>query len=226
MAHFRPDLQKHALPPVHESVNVWPPIAGEIRRVFAALAPAGHYVALRIGFLFPQLEVNALPSDWVDRYRREGYMPQDPLMRWLHANEGVARWSAIGLDDPRGVLPDAARYGLRFGLVMALCEPGPDPRRSLASFARADREFTCAEIAAIQDRFTRFATAARPPAVLTPAEVEALSMVRDGLLIKEIAVMLGVTEGAIKQRLKGARLKLGAKTGSQAVSVAAATGMI
>ena len=51
-------------------------------------------------------------------------------------------------------------------------------------------------------------------------------MVRDGLLIKEIAVMLGVTEGAIKQRLKGARLKLGAKTGSQAVSVAAATGMI
>lgn len=226
MAHFRPDLQKLALTPVHDYVSARPPFAADIRRAFADLAPAGYFVALRIGFLFPQVEVNALPAGWVERYNREGYMPQDPLIRWLHAGEGVVRWSETGLDDPRGVLADAARQGLRFGLAVALVEDGADPRRSLGTFARSDREYTDAEMAEVRARFAALAAAARPPAALTQAEAEALSMVRDGLLIKEIAVILGVTEGAIKQRLKGARLKLRAKTGSHAVSVAAATGLI
>ena len=30
------------------------------------LAPAGYYIALRIGFAFPIEETNALSSDWID----------------------------------------------------------------------------------------------------------------------------------------------------------------
>ena len=59
-----------------------------------------------------------------------------------------------------------------------------------------------------------------PPTNLTVAELEALRMVENGLLVKEIANALGVTDGAIKLRLKGAKAKLRAKTGSQAVSMA------
>ena len=33
----------------------------EIRQI----APAGYYVALRIGFAFPMEEVNELPAEWV-----------------------------------------------------------------------------------------------------------------------------------------------------------------
>ena len=51
-------------------------------------------------------------------------------------------------------------------------------------------------------------------------------MVKSGLLVKEIAAKLQVTEGAVKQRLKNARVKLGAKTGSQAVSIADGYGLI
>ena len=64
------------------------------------------------------------------------------------------------------------------------------------------------------------------PRNLTPAELETLSLVKNGLLMKEIACLLGVSESAIKQRLKNARLKLKAKTGSQAAARATMLGMI
>ena len=65
-----------------------------------------------------------------------------------------------------------------------------------------------------------------PPKNLTMAELEALGMVRDGKRLKEIAHLIGVTEGAVKQRLKNAKLKLGAKTGSQAAALASQYGLI
>jgi LuxR family transcriptional regulator len=51
-------------------------------------------------------------------------------------------------------------------------------------------------------------------------------MVRDGKRLKEIAFDLGVTEGAVKQRLKNAKIKLGAKTGTQAAALASQYGLI
>ncbi|KMW60742.1 hypothetical protein AIOL_000907 [Candidatus Rhodobacter oscarellae] len=51
-------------------------------------------------------------------------------------------------------------------------------------------------------------------------------MVKDGLLMKEVANLLGVTEGAVKQRLKSAKSKLGAKTGTHAATRATTFGLI
>ena len=65
-----------------------------------------------------------------------------------------------------------------------------------------------------------------PPKNLTMAELEALGMVKDGKRLKEIAFDLGVTEGAVKQRLKNAKTKLGAKTGTQAAALASQYGLI
>ena len=49
----------------------------------AALATAGYYLALRVGFAFPMEEVNALPQDWVDHYTRNRFMLHDPVIRWV-----------------------------------------------------------------------------------------------------------------------------------------------
>ena len=46
-----------------------------------SLAPAGHYIALRIGFAFPVEEINSLPLDWVDHYTKNRYMLFDPIIR-------------------------------------------------------------------------------------------------------------------------------------------------
>lgn len=193
---------------------------------FAALAPAGFYIALRIGFSFPLAEHNALPESWVGHYTRESYMLVDPVMRWLYGNFGAIRWSQIDLPDPRNVLAAAARHGLRFGAAISFEDASAHGQRSIAFFCRGDREFTDAEIASLGDRLEWLHRATAPPTNLTEAECEALRMVKDGMLVKEIAGRLGVSEGAVKQRLKNAKVKLGAKTSSQAVSAATGYGLI
>ncbi len=50
--------------------------------------------------------------------------------------------------------------------------------------------------------------------------MEALQLVKNGILVKEIADGVGVSEGAIKQRLKSAKRKLGAKNSTQAATIA------
>lgn len=193
---------------------------------FASLAPAGFYIALRIGFAFPLAEQNALPVHWVDTYTRKNYMLDDPVMRWLYGNSGARRWSDLGLDDPRGIMRDATRHGLEFGVAICFDDPGPKGQRSFGSFARADREFTDEEIRHLSARLEWLHIAMAPPTNLTRAELEALKMVKDGLLVKEIANRLGVSDGAVKQRLKNAKAKLGSKTRSQAVSAATGYGLI
>jgi LuxR family transcriptional regulator len=193
---------------------------------FSWIAPAGYYVALHVGYAFPLSEHNALPDSWVEIYTQRGFMLQDPVMRWLYENDGAVRWSEIALPDPRNILAQAAEHGLRFGVAICCTPTGPEGQRSFATFARADREISDEEIVILQSKLRRLHEATAPPTNLTRAELEALAMVKDGLLLKQIANDLGVSVGAIKQRLKNAKFKLGAKTSSQAVSVAVGFGLI
>ena len=195
-------------------------------REFSHLAPAGFYIALRVGFAFPIAETNALPEAWIDRYTQKGYMLFDPVMQWLYSNSGATRWSAISMPDPLGVLAEASMHGLHYGVAISCASTGTEGQRSFGSFARADREFSDDEIGILGQKLRRLHEATAPPTNLTEAELEALRMVRDGFLLKEIANRLGVSEGAIKQRLKNAKLKLGAKTISQGVSTAVSYGLI
>ena len=186
---------------------------------FSYLAPAGYYIALRVGFAFPLAETNALPPAWIDTYTAGGFMLQDPVMQWLYTNVGAIRWSAVALPDPREVLAQAAAHGLRFGAAISCASTGTEGQRSFGSFSDD-------EIGILSLKLRRLHEAMAPPTNLTEAELEALRMVRAGLLLKEIAARLGVSENAIKQRLKNAKLKLGAKTISQAVSTAVGYALI
>jgi LuxR family transcriptional regulator len=193
---------------------------------FGNVAPAGHYLALRVGFAFPLEERNCLPVAWVTEYTRRGFLLSDPVIRWLYQNRGVARWSEIDLPDPAGVMQSAAGRGLRFGAAVSVTTRDDGGARSFGTFARSDRELTDVELGLLADEVRRLHIAKAPPSNLTDAELEALGMVKNGLLLKEIAARLGVTEGAVQQRLKNAKLKLNAATSSQAVSMAASYGLI
>lgn len=190
------------------------------------LAPSGYYIALRIGFAFPMEEVNAFPAEWVRHYTTQRFMLFDPIIRWAYSNVGVCRWSEITLDDPKRIIAQAKTFGLRYGVTISVFDDSVDAQRSFASFARADREFTDLEVKLLKALLLRRHSEMAPPTNLTRAELEALGMVKDGKRLKEIAYELSVSEGAVKQRLKNAKLKLGAKTGTQAAALANQYGLI
>lgn len=192
----------------------------------AVLAPAGHYIALRVGFAFPLEEVNALPAAWVEHYTKQRYMLHDPVIRWFYSSSGAVRWSQIKIDDPLGVMRQAREFGLRYGVAICIFDGNAEGQRSFGSFARHDREYDDAEIALLTARLNRLHREKAPPTNLTKAELEALRMVKAGLRLKQIAFDLGVSEGAVKQRLKNAKIKLGAQTGAQAAAMAGEYGLI
>ena len=191
-----------------------------------ALAPAGFYVAMRVGFAYPVEEQNDFPEAWVQRYTERGLMLQDPVMHWVYMNSGTVRWSAIPGEDPRGVLRQAAKYGLKYGATVCCVDEGSAQQRSFGSFGRADREYLDHEIDTLFEAIQALHITMRPPTNLTNAELEALRMVKNGLLMKEIADMLKVSEGAVKQRLKNAKIKLKAKTSTHAATMATSFGLI
>jgi len=193
---------------------------------FRTRAPAGFYVALRIGFAFPMVEQNNFPAGWVREYTAGGLMVHDPAMVWVYQNCGVVRWSELRADDTQGVLEIAKDHGLNFGAAVSCMDEGHTGQRSFGFFCRSDREFSDAELDWLHTALVQSHCAHARPKNLTHAELETLSLVKNGLLMKEIAAHLGVSESAIKQRLKNARLKLKAKTGPQAAARATMLGMI
>ena len=189
------------------------------------VAPAGYYIALRIGFVFPMEEHNTLPKDWVDFYTANSLMLHDPVIKWLYGNIGAVRWSEIEISDPLSVMRHANIHGLRFGAAVSCLNQGQS-QRSIASFVRDDREFTEGEMQTLESHLQHLHDAKAPPTNLTMAELEALQLVKNGLLLKEIAHQLGVSQGAVKQRLKNAKGKLNARTSTHAATLAVEYGLI
>ncbi len=132
--------------------------------------PAGFAIALHVKYSAPQYLFQAYDSEWIDTYTRHGMVLRDPTVRWGFANTGAIRWSK--LVDPEGapegaeVLRLAAEHGLRYGFTLAVEEKGS---RSIASFARPDREATDDEIARAEAELTELHVLTRDLHQLTPA---------------------------------------------------------
>ncbi len=189
------------------------------------LAPAGLYVGLRIGFVSPQREINHLPQPWLARYAQCGYQGQDPALLWAMTRSGVRRWSDLPIEDERGIFKDAAGFGLRFGAVASVRCEGTG-QRSILLAARFDHDYSEAELRRLHAHIEALQVVDHREVRLTDAELEVLRRTKAGERLKVISHELGVTEGAIKQRLKNARLKLGAQTSTQATAMANEMGLI
>ncbi len=190
------------------------------------IANAGFYVALRVGFSFPEDELNQLPDPWIEYYTAHGLVVADPAMKWVYANSGVARMSELNLPDPQRVLPRAAHYGLEYGAVVSVHGPRDNGRRSFGFFFRDDRELLGGELKELEQILRDLHGSKDESRALTAAEVEALQMQSRGLRLKQVAGELGISESAVKARLNNVKRKLGAKTLAQAVSIASARRLI
>jgi LuxR family transcriptional regulator, quorum-sensing system regulator SdiA len=186
------------------------------------ISPAGFYVALRVGFSFPEEEMNELPENWVEFYTTHGLVIHDPAMKWVYGNTGVVRFADIALPDPHQVQARAAVFGLIHGAAISVMTTSDRGRRSYGLFFRDDRDFGQDDLEALERIVQRLHTGQEDEPALTAAEVEALRMQSEGLRLKQIAAILGISESAVKARLNNVKRKLGAKTQSQAASIAAA----
>lgn len=180
----------------------------------ALLAPAGYSIGLHIRFTAPLFMFQTYDPAWLDHYTENGFVLRDPMVAWGFSTTGTIRWSDPSLPDPFGLFRKAAEYGLTYGATVAC---GPIKSRTIASFARSDREFTDAEIAAIAAIVQRLHDATEPPEELTKAQIEALKCIAGGDRIAAAAAKLGISESALKARITSARIRLMARTTAEAI---------
>ena len=109
-------------------------------------SPAGFAIALHVTYTTPKYYLVAYEKDWLDYYSARGFVMTDPTAIWGFANFGTIRWSALADSDAGGVLKDAARFGLKYGITTSL---SGEASRTIASFSRSDREMSDLDIAAI-----------------------------------------------------------------------------
>ena len=140
--------------------------------------PTGFAIALHVKFTSPKYLFQSYDTEWIDTYSRLGLVIHDPTVRWGFDNTGTQRWSGLASDDPNNVLPRAAEHGLRYGFTVSQLTDGS---RTVASFARGDREATDAEIAAAAADVAQLHALTLTLETLTPA---------DHALLKQMSIYL------------------------------------
>jgi LuxR family transcriptional regulator, quorum-sensing system regulator SdiA len=111
-------------------------------------SPAGFAIALHIRFASPTYLFQTYPKRWMDHYSSAGLVMHDPTVGWGLNNVGHVRWADLEAFDVKGVLEQAKDFGILNGVAVAVLISGS---RSIASFARADRDYDATEIGALED---------------------------------------------------------------------------
>lgn len=120
--------------------------ANDILKRLRRNSPAGFAIGLHVQFTTPRYFFQAYSKDWFDTYTANGFVMHDPIVHWGFMNEGACRWSNLSENDPLGVLNGAAQFGMAFGIAASV---NHHASRSIAGFARGDREFSDLEMASI-----------------------------------------------------------------------------
>lgn len=180
----------------------------------ARIATAGYFIGLHIRFTSPIFTFQTYDQRWIDHYTENGFVLRDPMTAWGFSRTGWIRWSDPALLDPFGLFKEAAKYGLTYGATVAC---GPIKSRTIASFARSDRELRDEEIAKIERTVARLHDLSEPPDALTEAQIEALRCIAGGDRFAAAAEKLGISESALKARITTARNRLMARTTAEAI---------
>lgn len=142
---------------------------GSILGEFKDRAQSGYAMGLHINFTTPAYFFQSYPRQWLEYYSHAGMLVNDPTVSWCFENTGVCRWS--DMDDPAGILSQAAEYGLKYGISYATTAGGS---HSMAGFTRPDREFSESEIDELVTRFDALHEATQDQKSLPPKIVEQL----------------------------------------------------
>lgn len=135
-------------------------------------SPAGCAIGLHISFTTPRYMFQSYPKRWMDQYSSSGLLLQDPTIRWGMSNVGWILWRDLERIDSHGVLEQAKDYGIMNGVTVALLIEGT---RSIASFARSDRDYDLAEITELELVFADLHEATANADALTDADRLALT---------------------------------------------------
>lgn len=179
------------------------------------IAPAGYAAGLKLRFSGPALVRDTYPAKWTKYYADSLMAFWDPVVVWSLANTGQIRWSALKIPDPMGVMQQARSHGLNYGVVISL---GKLSKRSLLGIAHSEREFTCDEIGRAVEIFTRIHKIVTEQKALTKNQLEALRLIAGGDLYSAASNKLGISESALKARLKSARIRLNARSTVEAIT--------
>lgn len=110
---------------------------------------SGFAIGLHLTYTSPRYLLQSYPAAWQAIYAQQGYLMRDPTVHWGLENSGWILWSDLAPEDGDGVLSEAAGHGLKHGATISVFGRGS---RSIASFARDDRDFTGAEAAGIHEK--------------------------------------------------------------------------
>jgi LuxR family transcriptional regulator, quorum-sensing system regulator SdiA len=141
-------------------------------------SPAGCAIGLHIRFTTPRYMFQSYAKRWMDQYSGAGLVVLDPTVHWGLNNVGWVRWRDLEEIDSHGVFERARDYGIMNGVTIALLMGGS---RSIASFARSDREYEPSEITELEAIFKELHCAT--------SNLEALTA-DDRLALKELSVRL------------------------------------
>jgi LuxR family transcriptional regulator len=142
---------------------------GETMAKMGQASPYGYVVALHIEYTTPKFLFQTYTKKWLDYYSQNGLVMSDPTVMWSFENTGAIRWS--GLDDPAGVLIHAAEHGYVYGVSIAI---DINNSRSMAGFARHDREFTDSEISEMAGLLEKLHIATTDKALLSAETIQQL----------------------------------------------------
>ena len=126
--------------------------ATEVLEALEGLSPAGFAIAFHVRLTAPDFLFQTYPKPWIDTYSEKGYVMADPIVRWGFTETGWIRWSDLAEMDDLDILPQSRAYGMTYGVAIAI---ETDGSRSIAGFARGDREFTDADIAVLSRHVER-----------------------------------------------------------------------
>ena len=174
-----------------------------------------------------QLYCRIVPAGGEDSPGSRGPACADPMLREVQRRAGPFTWSGIALPTPAegGLAGTYSEGGAPDGLAIP-CH-GPRGYAGVVSLGFADLDgFTPSErrdiaVAALvlHDRMRVLSAAAAPPVPrLTRRERDCMLQILDGKSDREMADLLGLAVPTVVTHIKGARVKLGAKTRAQAVA--------
>lgn len=135
-------------------------------------SPAGCAIALHIKFTTPTFMFQTYSRRWLDHYSASGLVMYDPVAHWGLQNIGRIRWSDLERIDSQGVLEQAKNFGMMNGVAISIVRAGS---RSIAGFARADRDYDDSEIEAMEALLERLHLSTTGPNQLNDSDQRALT---------------------------------------------------